>query len=124
MRKVKIIKVNTIYDYDEYDSQSILAPVTEDWEEISDEKYASLREAVNYANMQVRNSNSRFVLVEYTENSMDFIFKTAKEFLAGVEKKKRMEEERKEAEKKKKAEAALARKRKQLEKLKIELEDE
>lgn len=125
MPKVKVLKLYSIYSTDcyEYSNENILSPATQDWEEISDEKLSELQDALYAINYQtIGRNNFRYVLVTYSETSVEEVFKSYDGLMATL---KRVQEERdkkKEAEKAKRAEKALERKRKQLEKLKRELE--
>jgi hypothetical protein len=121
--KVKVIK-STTHIYDDYDNFSALFPVSADWEEVTCEEAERIREAVNYANMNKRNSNGVYVLIEYSEAIKEEVFKLASDFMKAEEKRRLADERRKEEAKRKREEKALERKRKQLEKLKKELEEE
>jgi hypothetical protein len=121
MRKVKVIKSKyRSYDYD--NDETIFYPVSGDWEEVDDKKYAEIVEAVQYANSKVR--DDWYFLVEYSETTMDEVFQSATAFKEEMRKKQEKEEKRKEAERKKRQEKALERKKKQLERLKKEFGEE
>ena len=119
MRKVKIIKSN--YGIDSYeDTNSVLYPCTEDWEEVNDTEYEEIRQAVAYSNLR-RNTNSYYMLIEYSDEVNSEVFRRAANFVAAQQKEKELLEKRKEDAKLKREEKNVERKRKQLEKLKKEL---
>lgn len=121
MRKVKIIKSTYADNY--YESgTSIFYPCTEDWEEVDDNEYEEIKEAIYHANSK-RTDNHWFILIEYSEDVKLEAFKKAADFVEAQRKEKEAIEKRKADAKKKREEKALERKRKQLERLKRELEE-
>lgn len=118
MRKVKIIKSSHHVDYYGDDHNS-LYPMAGDWEEVSDNEYYEMQDAVRYANNKAK--NGYYFLVEYYDDLKDEVFKSASEFKEKMLKQKEREEKAREEAKKKREEKAQERKRKQLEKLKKEL---
>lgn len=119
-RKVKVILASAyIDDYDDLYSHTVLYPAAGDWEEIDDKDYTKLAQAVAYANS--RNPKGRYVLIEYSEDTMEVMFKSASDFIKKMEKDEADRKRKAEEAKRKREEKAMERKRKQLEKLKKEL---
>lgn len=124
VRKVKVIRGDRAIDtYDDYYTRSIFFPASGDWEEMNNQEYMDLQEAVRYANMQSRDGSYYFT-IEYTENMIEDVFQSASDFKRKMREREKKENERKEAERRRRDEKAKERKRKQLEKLKRELGDE
>jgi superfamily II RNA helicase len=119
MRNVKILKSTHHIDYDGYYQSALFHPVAGDWEEVSDDEYNDIQEAVRYANQKAH--GFRYVLIEYSEDTNDQVFKAASDFKKQMKKEKEKEEKAREDAKRKRDEKAQERKRKQLEKLKKEL---
>ena len=120
MRKVKILEVTPRIDYDGYYESSLFHPVAGDWEEVSDEEYREIWDALQYAN-QTSNRDSHYIMVEYSEETKEKMFSSASDFKEKMKKKKEKEDKAREDAKRKRDEKAQERKRKQLEKLKKEL---
>lgn len=120
MRKVKIIKASSQFDYDGYYESSLFHPVAGDWEEVSDKEYGEIRDALLYANRE-SNRDFHYIIVEYSEKTKDEMFASASDFKEQMKKKKEKENKAREVAKQKRDEKAQERKRKQLEKLKKEL---
>lgn len=119
--KIKIIKI-----YDDYDSyrdyaNSIFYPVTEDWEEVTQQKISEIRDAIQYANSDYKNVDGRYVLIEYGDSLTAEVFKKASDFKIKMQKQKEKEARIQAEAKAKRDEKALSRKIRQLEKLKKEL---
>lgn len=120
MRKVKILKATPQIDCDGYYESSLFHPVAGDWEEVSDEEYREIRDALLYAN-QTSNRDFRYIIVEYSEETKEEMFSSASDFKEKMKKKKEKQDRAREDAKRKRDEKAQERKRKQLEKLKKEL---
>jgi len=117
--KVKIIKAHVIYDYDGYQDNTLFYPVAGDWEEVNQKEYLEIKDAIKYANMN--SSDVKYLLIEYSENTKDEMFKSASDFKDKIKKREEAEQKQKEEAKQKREEKAMERKKKQLEKLKREL---
>lgn len=122
MRKVKILKVDASVYYDDCEPRQLFYPVVEDWDEVTDEEYEEIRQAVYIANYNY-NREYKYLLIEYTEETMHEMFKSAKTFTEKMKKEEQKRLRAAEEAKKRREEKALERKRKQLEKLKKELGD-
>lgn len=120
MRKVKILKATSQFDYDRYYESALFHPVAGDWEEVSDKEYNEIRDALRYAN-QSSSHDFHYIIVEYSEETKEEMFSSASDFKEQMKKKKEKEDKAREDAKRKRDEKAQERKRKQLEKLKKEL---
>lgn len=118
--KVKIIRMRKDFCYD-CGGQEFLYPVTSDWEEVSQNEYYALQQAIGRANSMIKRDDDQYVLVSYSGNESAEVSDLATKWLKKFEEDRKKEEERKAKEKERRAETALKRKQKQLEKLKKEL---
>ena len=115
--RIKIIKqarFNTCYECDNTASAGVT-----NWEEIPDEEYAKIRDAVTWANLNRKDDWTYFILVE-AEDRQD-IFASAQEFHDELKRIKEQREAEAAARKAKRAESSRQRKLKQLERLQKEL---
>ena len=118
--KVKVLRSETRYGYDDYDSQCHLYPVSIDWEEVTATRREEIRQAIYNAN-QMNRSSGYYLMVEYNEDTMTEMFAVASAFAEKIRKEKEKAEQAKAADKAKRDAKAAERKRKQFEKLKREL---
>ena len=117
--KVKVLRSDTSYSYDDYDSRNLLYPVSMDWEEVTATRREEIRQAIYDAN-QMRRNGGYYFMVEYNEETMNELFADASAFADKVRKEREREIKRKADAARVKDEKAVERKRKQLEKLKRE----
>lgn len=116
--KCKIIQVSSYYDANGYESNAVLYPMTLDWDEVTEEEYNEIRQAVGISNQM---SNEQYILISYDESYKNKIFQNVKDWHQAQKEYTEKEAKRKETERLKRESTALDRKRKQLEKLKSEL---
>jgi len=122
MPKVKIIKIwDRSYDLSGDDLPSIFHPASVDWEEMSESEINKLQTSIKYANLRV--SEFRFVLVQYSPSFRSEVFQYASEFHKEMEDRQIKDEAEKERQKQKRKRDAEARKLKQYEKLRKEFEE-
>lgn len=102
-----------------YECEATAASGVTNWEEVSIEDYAKIRDAVQWANLNRKDAWHHFVLVE--EEDRQDVFTSAKEFHDEQMRLKEKREAEAAARKAKKAESSRERKLRQLERLQKEL---
>ena len=107
--KIKVLRSDTCYSYDDYESQKYLYPISMDWEEVTATRREEIRQAVRNANQMYRN-NGYYIMVEYNANTMTEMFATASAFAEKIRKDQEKAEKAHQAAKAKKDAAAAARK--------------
>lgn len=85
MPKVCLLKIwSDDYSDDDYARKSATVNAVLNWEEVSQEKYRELVDAVNFMNRQLRPmpyTNERLVIICHDENQSELIAKTINEYL-------------------------------------------
>lgn len=120
--KAKVMKLHepVYYDYSERDL-GYIAPVTVDWEEMTEEELLEVQSALPYANNQAAKKGYKYILLTYDDTTPEELFKDCAAFKKSILEHQKAEEKRKADEAAKREVKAEERKRKQLEKLKKEL---
>ena len=123
--KIKIIRYefdkNSKYCYECGRDDSFLALGTTDWEEVDEERYFILSNAVNDAN-NLSYNNKKYQYILFQESNFDEILKTSKQFLQEEKDRKLKYEQKQKIDTEHREKQKLERKQKQLKKLKRELE--
>lgn len=120
--KVKVICVHSRYvsDIDD-DCVDVLYPVSEDWEEMTRKEINDLSRSIYYANIEVKGETGKtYVLIEYSENTKEEVYKLASDFHIAQEKRQIAAEKKKTDAKALRAIRMKSRKLEQLERLKKE----
>lgn len=112
--KVKIIKIDqSNYGFYNDDEKVFLYPNTLEWEEVSEEEYQELTQAVFQANLMVK--NGRYIVISYDDSYVEDVYQKASEF---IEAEKKKAQAKKEAAEKAKADREKKKKEREIKKLK------
>lgn len=117
--QVKIIKADNSVVYDYYDNQSVLFPVSTDWESVTLNEKLGIEQAISKANAIAK--DKVYILIEYDSGLINEVFAKASDFVKEMEIRQKAEEERRKKEKEKREETARKRKIAKLKKLQEEL---
>lgn len=123
MVKVKIIKLSQYLTDSYYEEDiNILFPMTLDWEEMTEQDYRKLVDAVNKANAKL--NRYRYIVVSYSNDAemKNEIFKLASDWQKEQDRKEAAYQKKLAEEKKKKEEKAAERRKKNLAKKMAEYE--
>lgn len=132
MKRIKIIKILNITNYDLDDSVETNIQVTDgiDWHEVDDKRYKEIIDLVNFANSYRYKLNVDYelkIIEEVSPESVEVYLEKAKALRIELEEKKRKDAEKYEkakiAREEKRKATEIERKRKQLEKLQQELSE-